>query len=137
MNIPITIIGNLGRDVEVRQTKQGKYVSNLTVAVTPREKKNGEWIDAETIWFRVAVWDRLPEVLYVKGTRVIVSGELFQETYEKDGSTIKNLVIKAEVVSTAIRHDKDQLSTDAPFTPGDSPFVPATPTSLPADSLPF
>ena len=137
MNIPLTIIGNLGRDVEIRQTKQGKWVSNLTVAVTPREKKNGEWIDAETIWFKVTIWDRLPEVLYVKGSKVIVSGELYQETYEKDGTSIKSLIIKADTVAKAERYDK---SESAPQTDQFRSTTPtpdwSSPTASP-DNTPF
>jgi single-strand DNA-binding protein len=122
MNIPLTIIGNLGRDIEIRQTKQGKWVSNLTVAVTPREKKNGEWTDAETIWFKVTIWDRLPEVLYTKGSKVIVSGELYQETYEKDGTSIKSLIIKADTVAKAERYDKSESTSS------NDQFRSATPT---------
>jgi single-strand DNA-binding protein len=90
----ITISGNLGRKAEVRKTKSGIPVTTLALAHTPREKRDGEWVDGETLWFKVTVWSELPEVIYDKGARVIVSGELAQETYEKDGVTRVNIVIK-------------------------------------------
>jgi single-strand DNA-binding protein len=138
MNIPLTITGNLGRDVEIRQTKQGKWVSNLTVAVTPREKKNGEWTDAETIWFKVTLWDNLPEILYTKGSKVIVSGELYQETYEKDGTSIKSLVIKADTVAKVERYDRSESAPQSDqFKQPTATQDWSTPTSNLSDNTPF
>jgi len=99
MNIPITVTGNLGRPAEVRFTKSGKAVTTLVVAATPRTKKDNEWQDAETIWFKVTVWDNLPETLFTKGARILASGHLFQESYEKDGVTKTSLVINDATVA--------------------------------------
>jgi single-strand DNA-binding protein len=99
----ITIDGFLGKSAEVRQTKSGKTVTNLTLAHTPREKRDGEWIDGETLWFKIPVWDDLPPIMFDKGTRVIVSGVLHQESYEHEGEKRVTLVIKYATVGIVHR----------------------------------
>lgn len=96
--ITVQVTGNLGRDAEVRQTPTGKDVTNLSVGSTPRVKKNGEWMDAETIWFTVTVWQALPAELYAKGATVLVVGDLIQRSYEKDGQTKTRLEVASATV---------------------------------------
>lgn len=124
MNIPITIVGNLGREAENRQTKNGKWVSNLAVAVTPREKRDGEWQDGETIWFRVRVWDNLPEMLFSKGSRVIVQGQLFKQSYEKDGVTRESFVIYADTIGNVYRSPQTGSSSEFASSPADTELPP-------------
>lgn len=72
------IIGNLGRDPEMRYTASGKAVTQFTVAVNNRYQEDGEWKD-KTTWFRVTCWDRLAETAnqYLKkGQKVFVSGRV-------------------------------------------------------------
>jgi len=54
MKTPITIIGNLGGDPELRVTAAGDSVAAFSVAVTDRvkDKRSGEWADGETTWYR-------------------------------------------------------------------------------------
>lgn len=75
----IIIVGNLGRDPEMRYTPQGTPVTNLSVAT------NRKWTGAdgtpgeETIWFRVSVWGKQAETCnqYLsKGRQVLVEGRL-------------------------------------------------------------
>jgi single-strand DNA-binding protein len=95
----ITITGNLGRDAEVRYTKSGKPVSSFSMGHTPRYKSGDEWLDGETIWFKVTVWDTLPEIIFKKGTSVIVTGELRQESWKNENDETKTgLVINAASV---------------------------------------
>ena len=54
--IPSLIIGNLGRDPEF-QTVNGKQIARISIGVTPRVKKGGNWQDAPTLWYRVTIWD--------------------------------------------------------------------------------
>ena len=53
----IQIIGNLGRDPELRYTPNGRPVASFTVAVnqSTKNQQTGEWIES-TDWFRVSVW---------------------------------------------------------------------------------
>jgi single-strand DNA-binding protein len=72
------IIGNLGRDPEMRYTANGKAVTQFTVAVNNRVQEDGDWKD-KTTWFRVTAWDRLAETTnqYLKkGKQVMIIGRV-------------------------------------------------------------
>jgi len=75
----VIIVGNLGRDPELRYTPQGTPVTNFPVATNER------WTDQEgqqqerTAWFRVTAWRRLAETCaqyLTKGRQVLVEGRL-------------------------------------------------------------
>jgi single-strand DNA-binding protein len=83
------IIGNLGRDPEMRYTPNGQAVTQFTVAVNRNYKDaSGEWKE-ETEWFRVVAWGPLAErtAEYLrKGRKVYVEGRLQTRTWDdKDG----------------------------------------------------
>jgi len=54
----LMIIGNLGRDPEMRYTPSGRPVTEFSVAVSHRGKdaQSGEWVDQGTDWYRVTIW---------------------------------------------------------------------------------
>jgi|SRR5450759_710045 single-strand DNA-binding protein len=83
------IIGNLGRDPEMRYTPNGQAVTQFTVAVNRSHKDaSGEWKE-ETEWFRVVAWAALAERTAEhlrKGRKVYVEGRLQTRTWDdKDG----------------------------------------------------
>ena len=83
------IIGNLGRDPEMRYTPNGQAVTQFTVAVNRNYKDaSGEWKE-ETEWFRVVAWGPLAErtAEYLrKGRKVYVEGRLQTRNWEgQDG----------------------------------------------------
>lgn len=76
----VIVVGNLGRDPEMRYMADGTPVTNLNVATSRRwtDRNSGEQRE-ETIWFRVSVWGRQAETVnqYLsKGRPVIVEGVL-------------------------------------------------------------
>lgn len=101
----IIIIGNLGRDPELRYTPQGSPVCNFDVA-TNRKGKDGE---QTTAWFRVTAWGSLAEncnQYLAKGRQVLVEGELRPDpetggprTWTRnDGTTGASFEVNARVV---------------------------------------
>lgn len=81
----VIIVGNCGRDPEVRYLPSGQAVANVSVATTSRrkDKTTGETIE-DTQWHRVTFYDRLAEIAgeYVKkGRPVYVEGRLKYGTY--------------------------------------------------------
>ena len=75
----IIIMGNLGRDPEMRYTPQGKPVTNFSVATSRRWTNADGTPGEETVWFRVSAWGRMAEVCneYLsKGRQVFVEGRL-------------------------------------------------------------
>lgn len=96
----ITIIGNLGRDPEVRFTQGGAAVCNLNVAVGERVKKGDTWED-HTEWFRVVAFGKTAEncgQFLQKGKQVCIVGKLRQREYEKDGQKQRSTEIVADSV---------------------------------------
>ncbi|HEU4572615.1 MAG TPA: single-stranded DNA-binding protein [Candidatus Limnocylindrales bacterium] len=79
------IIGNLGRDPEMRYTPSGQAVTQFTVAVNRNYRdQQGEWQE-ETEWFRVVAWAQLAErtAEYLrKGRKVYVEGRLQTRSWE-------------------------------------------------------
>jgi len=96
----VIIVGNLGRDPEVRFTQGGAAVCNLSVAVGERVKKGEAWED-HTEWFRVVVFGKTAEnagQYLQKGRQVYVEGKLRQREYEKDGQKQRSTEVVADVL---------------------------------------
>ena len=98
----IIIVGNLGRDPELRYTPQGTAVCNFSVATNERRRdKAGEQQDITT-WFRVNAWGRQAENVskYLsKGRRVYVQGRLHVEEWtDRDGKARYTLEVNASDV---------------------------------------
>jgi single-strand DNA-binding protein len=94
----ITIIGNLGKDPELRYTPQGDAVCDFSVAVNDRKRdKAGEWQDITT-WFRVTFWRKQAEnasKYLTKGRQVYVEGRLqLEEWTDRDGNNRQTLAIQ-------------------------------------------
>jgi single-strand DNA-binding protein len=114
------IIGNLGRDPEMRYTPNGRPVTEFSVAVnqSTKNQQTGEWIE-ETDWFRITVWgdraERVAEQLR-KGNRVFVEGRFRTREYEtRDGQKRISLEITADnVVSLESRQRDEEGSFSAP-----------------------
>jgi single-strand DNA-binding protein len=107
---PITLVGNLVDDPELRFTPSGAAVANFRIASTPRtfDKASGEWKDGETLFLTCNVWrgyaENVTESL-TKGMRVIVEGRLKSRSYEtKEGE--KRTVFEVEIneVGPALRY---------------------------------
>lgn len=81
----VMIIGNLGRDPEMRYTPSGKPVTSFSIAVSRSYMKpEGERADV-TDWFNVVAWGRLAEICsqyLTKGSMVYVEGRLETRSWE-------------------------------------------------------
>ena len=97
----VIIIGNLGRDPEVRYAPSGSAVCNVSVATTRnwKDKNSGDKVE-ETEWHRVVFYDRLAEIAgeYLKkGRSVYVEGRLKTRKWQdKDGKDTYTTEIVAE-----------------------------------------
>ena len=97
----VILIGNLGRDPEVRYTPSGAAVCNVSVATTRnwKSKDSGDRVE-ETEWHRVVFYDRLAEIAgeYLKkGRPVYVEGRLKTRKWQdKDGKDTYTTEIVAE-----------------------------------------
>jgi single-strand DNA-binding protein len=87
----VVLIGNLGRDPEVRYSQSGSAICNITVATSRqwKDRASGENLE-ETEWHRITLFDRLAEIAveYLKkGRPVYIEGRLKTRRYiDKDGA---------------------------------------------------
>jgi single-strand DNA-binding protein len=101
----VILVGNCGRDPEVRYLPSGGAVANVTVATSSRrkDKNSGEMIE-DTQWHRVTFFERLAEIVgeYVKkGSPIYIEGRLRYSTYmDKTTGVEKNSV---EIVATEMQ----------------------------------
>ena len=85
----VQLIGNLGKDPEVRFTSSGKKVCQFSMAVNRRWKAGSEVKEA-TDWFNIEAWGRLGEVckeFLHKGSLIYIEGRLRTSRYEHEGET--------------------------------------------------
>ena len=85
----VTLIGNLGKDPEVRHTQDGAPIVTLAIATSDswKDKATGEKRE-KTEWHRVVMFGKLAEIAgeYLKkGSKVYIEGELRTRDWEKDG----------------------------------------------------
>ena len=95
------IVGNLGRDPEMRYTPSGQAVTSFSVAVNDDyTNNNGERIK-RTIWFRISAWGKQAETCnqYLKkGSKVLVLGV----AYKKDIDDVRNILsVQGEAIDYA------------------------------------
>lgn len=96
----IIVVGNLGRDPEMRYTPSGTPVTNFSVAVNRRKPTGGgEYVD-ETDWYRVAVFGRQAEIAdqyLARGMKVLVDGQPRINTFVgNDGVERTNVEINCD-----------------------------------------
>lgn len=106
---PVTIVGNLTDDPELRFTPSGVAVAKFSVAVNRRtfDKLANEWKDAGADYHRVTVWRELAEHVVetlTKGARVIVAGDLRQHSWTDDKTQEKRQAweVNAEAVGAEL-----------------------------------
>ena len=84
----VLLIGNLGKDPELKYTPKGTAVCKFSLAANePYKDDNGNWVE-RTEWVNVTAWRKLAETCgqYLKkGSKIYVEGKLSTSSYEKDG----------------------------------------------------
>lgn len=100
----VILVGNCGRDPEIRYLPSGQAVANVSVATSSRRKdrNSGEMIE-ETQWHRVTFYDRLAEIAgeYVKkGRPIYVEGRLKYGKYTDQAGVERNTV---DIIATEMQ----------------------------------
>lgn len=117
----VTIAGNLGRDVELRYTKDGVAVANFSVAVNNYKD--------EVVWFRVAAWRETAEACsqYLqKGSKVLVVGTIEASAWtDKEGNARASLELTARTVKfLSGKQDELVKVPNGPVPVGDETEIP-------------
>lgn len=146
----VILIGNLGRDPEIRYTPTGLAVANLTIATSEvwKDKQSGE-NQERTEWHRIVMYQRLAEIAgeYLrKGAKIFIEGRL--QTRKWQDKTSGQDRYTTEIVADSLQM-LDGKSGSAQSAPSDSPAtfekpmaVNASPEAAPAldtfdDDIPF
>ena len=131
----VTLLGNLTRDPEVRQTKAGKPVVNACIAVTERWKTEAGEPKESVLFMDLVLWGATGEMFakyHAKGSKALVDGKLIAEEWEKDGK--RNRAVKVQVAAWHFVGSKADAKPAAPK-PAASPEAPATEPA--EDDVPF
>jgi len=104
------IIGNLGKDPEMRYTVSGSAVTQMSVATNRNFQRDGEW-ESETEWFRVVLWgeqaERAAENLR-KGNKVYVEGRMQTRQWEdQSGNKRYTTELIAQRFTSLERRERD------------------------------
>ncbi len=133
----IIIVGNLGRDPEMRYTPSGQAVTSFSVATNRQYTDSSGQPVKETIWFRVSTWGKTAEVCnqYLKkGQKVLVEGRLVADTAtggpriwnRQDGTPAASFEVSANTVRflSARGEEEGELPAGEPSVGGeeDIPF---------------
>jgi single-strand DNA-binding protein len=105
----LTIVGNLGKDPEMRYTPSGQPVTSFSVATSRQYTDNNGQQVKETTWFRVTTWGKQAEVCnqYLKkGSKVLIEGRLTPDKVtggprlwtKQDGTAGSSFEVTANVV---------------------------------------
>ncbi len=145
----VILIGNVGKDPDVKYFDNGSVVANFTLATTERgyTAANGTQIPDRTEWHNIVCWRGLAKVaeqFVKKGTQVYVEGKIRSRTYD-DANGMKRYVNEIyvdnlELLGSRKRDGAD--NNDAPYSPpGNDSFQPSGSfsSSSPSDDddLPF
>lgn len=124
MGFPLSIVGNLTGDLELRYTQQGLPVANGTIAVNERKfnRATNEWEDGEPQFVRISVWRELGEhaaASLTKGMRVMATGKLQMTEYEKkEGGTGASLEMTVDEIGASLRYATAVVTKSAPKAQG-------------------
>ncbi len=138
------LVGNLGRDPEMRYTPNGTAVTTFPVATSRRWTDASGTLKEETAWFRVSVFGKQAEICnqyLAKGRKVLIEGELAVDDKtggprvytRKDGTAGASFEVRANTVRFLTPKGE---GTDNAAVPGVS-SVPADGGSISEEDLPF
>jgi single-strand DNA-binding protein len=136
----LIVVGNLGKDPEMRYTPSGQAVTSFNVASSRQYTSNNGQTVKETCWFRVSAWGKQAETcnqFLRKGSRVLVEGRLSPDpasggpkTYmKKDGTPGASY----DMMASTIRFLSSRAEGEASAAPGEDMSV----TTSAEDEIPF
>ncbi len=127
MSAPITLTGRLTGDPEMRFTQSGTAITRFTVVTSRRKKVGDQWEDADTTFWTCTAWDQLGEQVMEhlrKGAAVVVSGQAFQSSWEKDGVKHSRIEVRVESAGLNLRWPPKAADRAKPTSPpADDPWA--------------
>lgn len=113
----VLLIGNAGKECEIRYSASGVAQGTFSLAVNSRKKiQDGSWAD-ETEWFNIVIWDKLAENVgqhIQKGKSLYVEGRLQTRSWDKDGVRQYRTEVIANSIQLLGSKDDGQRSKSDP-----------------------
>lgn len=141
----VILVGNVGKDPDVKYFDNGSAVANFTLATTERgyTAANGTQIPDRTEWHNVVCWRGLAKVaeqFVRKGGQVYIEGKIRSRTYD-DTNGVKRYVSEIYVDNLELlgrRRDSDMdPATNSYSAPTNQPMQSSAPSMSEEDDLPF
>jgi len=137
----VQLIGNLGRDPEVRYTPSGVAVATFTVATNESWKDQDGNTQERTEWHNIVAWRKLAEICgewLKKGKKVYIEGRLQTRSYDDKNTGTKRYMTEI-VADNLIMLDSRGGAGGGESQPGPSPASqePTSPGTSKDDDLPF
>lgn len=134
------LVGNVGKDPEVRYLDSGVAVATITLATTERgyTLANGTTVPDRTEWHNIVAWRGLAEIAekYIKkGSQIFVEGKITTRKWEKDGIARYSTEIVAENIELLGKRPEGSSSESHAVTP--KPAATDAAASDSSDDLPF
>ncbi|TQE20018.1 single-stranded DNA-binding protein [Streptomyces ipomoeae] len=135
---PITLVGNLTDDPELKFTEGGAALVKFTIAVTPRsfDRTSNQWKDGTTAFYRCAAWRQLAEHVadsLRKGSRVVASGRMRQHDWTTpEGDKRSMLAVEVDDIGASVRFTTVTINARRPATNGAASTGDAWATDAPA-----
>lgn len=138
----IILVGNLGRDPELRYTPQGTPVCSFTLATNEKRKDRAGEAQDITTWFRVTLWGRQAETAsqyLMKGRPVYIEGRLrLEEWTDRDGKPRYTLEVHGtDMQFIGTGRGADESSGVGPRPAAATPSSAAGEPELADDDIPF
>jgi len=132
----VILVGNLGRDAELRYTPGGSAVATLSLATTEVWNDKAGQRQEKTEWHRVMLWGKTAESLadyLTKGKQIYVEGKLQTKQWDdKDGTKRYTTEVRADrVVLLGAKSDRDRGESESPVEAAREPV------ELTDDEIPF
>jgi len=120
----VQLIGNLGKDAEVKTMPSGSTLTSFSVATEERYKDKQDQWQGKTTWHRVAIWDAKPHVQALhKGQRVYIEGSIDVREYTgSDGVKKTTTEVKAFSVEILFVPERQSDRQDARPPQGNQPY---------------
>ena len=120
----VLLIGNVGKDPEIKTFASGNKVASITLATTERYKDRNGNQKEDTEWHSVQVFGKLADIVerFVhKGSLLYVEGKIRTRSYESDGRTIYKTEIVANAIQMLDRRQQEQRPAKADDNDDDLP----------------
>jgi len=134
----VILVGNLGRDPEVRATPSGQSVCNFSLATTERYTDRGGQQRDQTEWHNVVAWGKTADICgqYLKkGRQVYIEGRLTTRQYEAKDGTGKRY--RTEIVAQRVQFLGGRAAGATDDGPSDFASAPENPPPMDDDDIPF